>query len=545
MTSGVRRSSQQSARSHGSGLATDPPPRPASRLKRLSDVAARRLSASRSFLSSPSRSGSPRREQAQNKLPRASARNSISSRASGSGSGSGSVRAPSSMETSAASSTTSHHAPVLRRKAGGLPVVVVSQRDYLASLVSLFSDRHARDHYSSLLNTPASTNTAITEPSRGSYEYDLRSVAIYRFSKSRRLYVGRPTMVSPPPEALLEFEMETLPLLERDLQGICGHLGQQGIRITYELRMSGHAGPTAETVSLAPTVWILYRSSSSAGTAVSVAELHQAAAEMFYLKRGPEIHEGGGRIEWSSDQRLINTEPEETSSIKLFDGGKLSIHIENRLEKSSICGAQCCMTIDEGPNQVQSLCRIGGLLKINGKYVLAVTTAHAMLDNCGIFRDSFNEPSETQSPKGKGVDRDSISAEARRVSHWQDVTRDAAVDFLGISMNSRGEMAINRAKPESATDFALLRLRKVPRGIRNKYTPPHSEEAVTITSTASESASSMDEGPVHILCGVSDVVDARLVWGSARFIVRGRNFRVRRLQTLRPLSEYRLAIVTL
>lgn len=527
MTSRSRPSSKQSSKLRKSNLPKDPPQPSASRFTRLSGVAARGLSIPRSLF--PSRSSSPRRDRNQNKLSRTSARNSISSRASRSD------RPPSSMRSSMASTPTSYMAPIAQNNVGELPVVGVSQRGYLASLVSLFSDGHVHDHYSSLLSTPVSTNTVVTEPSLGTYEYGLHSAAVYRFSKTRRLYVGRPSIVSPPPEALLEFEMETLPLMERDLQGICGHLGQQGIRITYELRMSGYASSTANTVSLAPTVWILYRSSSSAGTAVSVAELHQAVAEIFYLQQSLEIQEGGGRIELSSDQGHVNVGKEDP--IHLSDGGKLSVHIEDCQEKSSVCGARVCTTIEEGPRQIQSLCRIGGLLKINGKYILAISTAHAMLDNCGIFRDSFEPPESQLSWKGKAVDRDSIFFEANRVSKWHDITRDAAVDFLGISMNSRGEMAINRAKPENATDFALLRIKEMPGDVMNKYIPPRSEEAVTITSTASESAASMDEGPIYILCGGSDIVDAQLVWGSACFIVRGRNFRVRRIQTARPLSE--------
>lgn len=431
---------------------------------------------------------------------------------------------------------------------GELPVFGVSQRGYLASLVSLFSDGNLHDHTSSLINTPVSANTAITDPSIGApslgpCEYEINSPAVYRFSKARRLYVGWPSIVHPPPEALLEFEMETLPLLERDLQGVSGHLGQQGIRITYELRMSGYASPTADTVTLAPTVWILYRSYSTVGNKVSVAELHQAVSEIFYLQRSLEIQEGGGRIELSSDRGLVKVKLDDKDSIKLSDGGKLSIHIEDCQEKYSVCGALCCVTIEEGSRAIQSLCRIGGLLKVNGKYILGVSTAHAMLDSSGIFRDSFDDSPESRLPQGEAVDRDLIASEVKRVSKWHNVTRDAAVDFLGISMNSRGEMAINRSKPENATDFALLRLRKMPGYVRNKYIPPRSDEAVSVTSTASASAASLDEGPVYILCGGGDVTDGQLVWGSACFIVRGRNFRVRRIQISRPLSKLYEAMI--
>lgn len=425
-----------------------------------------------------------------------------------------------------------------REPLGELPVFGVSQRAYLASLVSLFSNGNGRSNG----GTPLSANTPITDPSSGAslglYEYDIHSSAIYQYSKVRRLYVGWPGLVTPPPEALLEFEMETLPLLERDLQGISGYLGQQGIRITYELRMSGYASATAETVCLSPTVWILYRASSTVGAKVSVAELHQAVADIFYLQKGLEIQEGGGRIELTSDRGLIDVNVDEKESIQLSDGGKLSIHVEDCQEKYSVCGALCCVTVnDDNAKQVQSLCRIGGLLKVNGKYILGVSTAHAMLEGSGIFRDSFNEAAESRLPPGHAVDRDEIQSESRRVPTWHSVSRDAAVDFLGISMNSRGEMAINRSKPENATDFALLRLSKMPAYVRNKYIPPMTQEPVSIKSTASASAAAMDEGPVYIICGGGDVAEGQLVWGSACFIIRGRNFRVRRIQTTRPLSE--------
>lgn len=422
---------------------------------------------------------------------------------------------------------------------GELPVFGVSQRAYLASLVSLFSNGRGQSNFS----TPSSANTPITDPgsgapSLGPYEYDIHSSAIYQYSKVRRLYVGWPGIVNPPAEALLEFEMETLPLLERDLQGISGYLGQQGIRITYELRMSGYASATAETVSLSPTVWILYRAYSAVGTKASVAELHQAVANIFYLQKGLEIQEGGGRIELTSDRGLVDVKLGHKEGIKLSDGGRLAVHVEGCEDKYSVCGALCCVTIEEETKQVQSLCRIGGLLKINGKYILGVSTAHAMLDGSGIFRDSFDDDSITpRLPPGHAVDRDEILSESGRVSKWDNITRDAAVDFLGISMNSRGEMAINRSKPENATDFALLRLSKMPGYVRNKYIPPRTEDPVSITSTASASAAALDEGPVYIICGGGDVADGQLVWGSACFIVRGRNFRVRRIQTSRPLSE--------
>lgn len=422
----------------------------------------------------------------------------------------------------------------------------VSQRGYLASLVSLFSDGNGHDHGSSHLTTPVSSNTAITEPDAGHasgkkpgpYEYELTSSAVFRCNKGKRMYVGWPGIVHPPPEALLEFEMETLPLLERDLHSVAGYLGQQGVRLTYELRMSGYAKPSADTVSLTPTIWIQYRSSTPAGAKFSVAELHQAVASIFYLERGIEIHEGGGRNELSSDRLLVGVRRDEKDNITLSDGGTLSVHIEDSHDKFSVCGARCCVTIQDDEAQTQSLGRIGGLLKVNGKYILGVSTAHAMLDSSAIFQDSFDESPRERYPHGQAVDRDTIYGEVRNVAKWHNVTRDAAVDFLGISMNSRGEMAINRSKPENATDFSLLRLRKMPGSVRNKYIPPRSDKAVSITSIASASASALDEGPVYVLCGGNDVVDGQLVWGTACFIVRGRNFRARRIQTSRPLSEY-------
>ncbi|KAJ4388869.1 hypothetical protein N0V93_006330 [Gnomoniopsis smithogilvyi] len=498
------------------------------RLRNMSTATVRRLSRPLSLVSG--RSISPAPERTPNKLKKTSTPNSIASRTSRA------MRPPSSRRTSLLSRESSVSQDD-REPLGELPVFGVSQRAYLASLVSLFSNTNGR----STVGSPQSANTPITDPSSGAtslglYEYDIHSSAIYQYSKVRRLYVGWPGQITPPPEALLEFEMETLPLLERDLQGISGYLGQQGIRITYELRMSGYASATAETVFLSPTVWILYRASSTASTKVSVAELHQAVSDIFYLQKGLEIQEGGGRIELTSDRSLIDVELEEKESIELSDGGKLSIHIEDCQEKYSVCGALCCVTVENDGKQVQSLCRIGGLLKVNGKYILGVSTAHAMLEGSGIFRDSFNDSTESRLPPGQAVDRDEILSDSRRVSAWHSVSRDAAVDFLGISMNSRGEMAINRSKPENATDFALLRLSKMPAYVRNKYIPPFAQEPVSITSTASASAAAMDEGPVHIICGGGDVAEGQLVWGSACFIIRGRNFRVRRIQTTRPLS---------
>lgn len=505
----------------------------------MSHATVRRLSRPLSMVSgrsvspaSPAAAMAP--ERTPNRLKKTSTRNSVASRTSRA------ERPPSSRRTSLLSTAGSSVTRDEREPLGELPVFGVSQRAYLASLVSLFSSSTGPGR--GALDTPLSANTPVTDPSSGApslgpYEYDIHSSAIYQYSKVRRLYVGWPGLVPPPPEALLEFEMETLPLLERDLQGISGYLGQQGVRITYELRMSGYASATADAVALSPTVWILYRGSSPSGAKVSVAELHQAVADIFYLQKGLEIQEGGGRIELTSDRGLVPVGLEPREGIELSDGGRLSIHIEDSQEKYSVCGALCCVTIEDGPKQVQSLCRIGGLLKINGKYILGVSTAHAMLDGSGIFRDSFDESLEARLPPGHAVDRDEILSESGRIAKWHNVTRDAAVDFLGISMNSRGEMAINRSKPENATDFSLLRLSKMPGYVRNKYIPPRSEEPVSITSTASASAAAMDEGPVHIICGGGDVAEGQLVWGSACFIVRGRNFRVRRIQTSRPLSE--------
>lgn len=509
--------------------------RSSSRLKRMSDATVRRLSLPLSKMSTKS-SISDRR------VPRTAAtptRNSISSRASRSD-----RTAPSSRPTSGSRRSSDAAAPdTSGGSLGELPEVEVSQRAYFASLASLFSDGNARDNASNELVTPmSSAMTAMTSPSIGPaglglYEYELGSAAVYPFSKARGLYVGLPGLVTPPAEALFQFEMETLPLLERDLQGVSGHLGQQGIRITYELRMSGYASPAAETVTLLPRVWILYRSYTAVGTRVSVAELHRAVSEIFYLQRGLEIQEGGGRYELSSDQRLVDTKPDDRDSIKLSDGGALSIHVEDCHGKQSVCGALCCVTIEEGAAQTQSLCRVGGLVKINGKYILGVSTGHTMLDSSAVFRDSFDDAHESKLPQGKAVDRDVIMKGVARVSNWHNVTRDAAVDFLGVSMNSRGEMAINRSRPENATDFALLRMRKMPGDARNQYVPPGAEEAVSITSTASASSSSMDEGPVYILCGGGDVVPGQLVWGSACFTARGRQFRVRRVQLRSPLGK--------
>lgn len=446
-----------------------------------------------------------------------------------------------------------------------LPALGTSRGGYLRSLLSLFSDGHDNDGRSTQTATPVSEHTPMTDISPGPrslglYEYDLNSPVIYRFSKNHLLYIGWPDVVNPPPEALVEFETETLPMLEQDLQGICAHLSQQDIRITYELRMSGHANLTTGTVTLAPTVWILYRSYTLAGNVVTAAALNQVALGLDYLQTDIEIHEGGGRIEASSDRKLVDVDLDDDSSsnssnsnsnrkstnrdsIQLSNGAVLSVHVENCQEKDTACGALVCVTVQEDNkfHTQQSLCRLGGLLNINGKYVLGVTTAHAMLDSSGIFKDSFDggADADLRTPKGKAVDRDAIVLEAGEVEPggWQSATRDAAIDFLGISMNSRGDVALNRARPQNATDFAMLRLRDLPGDIRNRYVPPGSDEPVSIKSTASASSSALDEGPVYILGGAGRVSDAQLVWGSVCFIIRGRNFRVRRVQTSQPLGR--------
>ncbi|KAI3392831.1 hypothetical protein diail_5144 [Diaporthe ilicicola] len=432
-----------------------------------------------------------------------------------------------------------------------LPVVGMARGGYLRSLLSLFSDGHVHDNddTSTQTATPLSEHTPMTDLSSwprslGLYEYDLNSPVIYQFSKNHQLYVGWPDVVNPPAEALVEFETETLPLLQQDLQGICAHLSQQDIRITYELRMSGHANQTTGTVTLAPTVWILYRSYTLAGNVVTGAALNQVALGLDYLQTDIEIHEGGGRIEASSDRKLVDVDLEDKDNIQLSNGAVLSVHVESCQQKDTACGALCCVTVQDDGNAKkarQSLCRMGGLLKINDKYVLGVTTAHAMLDGSGIFKDSFDDPAADhglRTPKGKAVDRDAIVLEVSDVEPdaWHAVTRDAAIDFLGISMNSRGDVALNRARPQNATDFAMLRLRNLPGSIRNRYLPPGSDEPVNIRSTASASSSALDEGPVYILGGEGRVADAQLVWGSVCFIIRGRNFRVRRVQTSQPLG---------
>lgn len=449
---------------------------------------------------------------------------------------------------------------------GALPTFGISDRAYLASLVSLFSTSAHGDHpdSNSSYSPLSSALTALTAPSieegcnfttnpATPYEYDVHSPAVYAYAKEKRLYIGLPGLVHPPPEALLEFELETLPLLERDLGELSGHLGQRGVRLTYELRMSGSASllKAADTVTLAPTVWILYRSYSHAGLQSCQLELQRVASQLPYLQGRPfEVQEGGGRIELAGDRRLFDVEPVHIDDqIQLSGGGALSIHLQAGEDQAqTVCGALCSVTILEDDNrQMQSLCRLGGLLLVNGKYVLGVTTAHAMLDSSTIFKDSFDNLSEPRSLVGKAVDRDAISAEAAAAGHpddpsWQDVTRDAAVDFLGVSMNSRGEMAINRSRPENATDFALLRLRQSLAALRNQYTPPNAEKPIAITSPASAKAASLDEGPVYILCGGDQhqVVEGQLVWGSACFVVRKRNFHLRRIQTTRLLSKFRV-----
>ncbi|POS70986.1 hypothetical protein DHEL01_v210619 [Diaporthe helianthi] len=472
-----------------------------------------------------------------------------------------------------------------------LPVLGTARRGYLRSLLSLFLDGHDNDGRSICTQTatPVSAHTPMSDMcsscicprTLGMYEFDLNSPVVYRFSKHHQLYIGWPDVVNPPPEALVEFETETLPLLEQDLQEICAHLSQQDVRITYELRMSGHADLMTGTVTLAPTVWILYRSGTLAGNVVTAAALNQVVLELDYLQTDIEIHEGGGRIEASSDRKLVDVDlganddddddddaistissnnnyntNESTStnasnkdSIKLSNGAVLTVHVESCRDKDTACGALVCATVQaDKVHTHQSLCRLGGLLKINGKYVLGVTTAHGMLDGSGVLKGSFDNQNGVgvgdddlllHTPKGKAVDRDAIVLEAGDVEPgaWQPATRDAAIDFLGVSVNSRGDVAIKRAaRPHGATDFALLRLRGVSSDMRNRYVPPGSDGPVTIRSTASASSSALDEGPVYILGGAGRVADAQLVWGSVFFIVRGRDFRVRRVQTSQPLG---------
>ncbi|KAK2602905.1 hypothetical protein N8I77_009404 [Diaporthe amygdali] len=519
---------------NGSVDATEDPatiPRSESRLKRLSGATANRLSIPFSLFSFRSRTS----ESDGRKLSKSQNGRAKSSRPS-----------ESTTRTSTATATTAAQ-PDEQDAVGQLPTLPVlgtARGGYLRSLLSLFSDGHDHDGMSTQTATPVSENTPMTDLSSwprtlGLYEYDISSPVVYRFSKNHQLYVGWPDVVNPPPEALVEFEKETLPLLEQDLQGICAHLSQQDIRITYELRMSGHADPRTGTVTLTPTIWILYRSYTLAGNVVTAAALNQVALGLDYLQTDIEIHEGGGRIEVSSDRKLVDVDLDDKDNIQLSNGSILSVHVEDCLQKDTACGALCCVTVQEDNSKTQqSLCRLGGLLKINGKYVLGVTTAHAMLDSSGIFRDSFDDTADAdlRTPKGKAVDRDAIVLEAGDVENWQGATRDAAIDFLGISMNSRGDVALNRARPQNATDFAMLRLRNLPGSIRNRYVPPGSDEPVNINSTVSASSSALDEGPVYILCGPGRVADAQLVWGSVNFIIRGRNFRVRRVQTSQPLG---------
>lgn len=522
---------------NGSVDATDDPetiPRSESRLKRLSGATANRLSIPFSLFSFRSRTSDSDGQ----KLSRHQNGRAKSSRPS---------------ESTTRSSTATAAQPDKQDAVGQLPVLPVlgtSRGGYLRSLLSLFSDGHENDSTSTQTATPVSEHTPMTDISTwprslGLYEYDLNSPVIYRFSKNHQLYIGWPDVVNPPAEALVEFETETLPLLEQDLQGICAHLSQQDIRITYELRMSGHANQNTGTVTLAPTVWILYRSYTLAGNVVTAAALNQVALGLDYLQTDIEIHEGGGRIEASSDRKLVDVDLDDTKdNIQLSNGAILSVHVEDCQQKDTACGALVCVTVQEDKfGTQQSLCRLGGLLKVNGKYVLGVTTAHAMLDSSGIFKDSFDGAAargddDLRTPKGKAVDRDAIVLEVSDVEAWQGATRDAAIDFLGISMNSRGDVALNRSRPQNATDFAMLRLRDLPGSVRNRYVPPGSDEPVNINSTASASSSALDEGPVYILCGGGRVADAQLVWGSVCFITRARNFRVRRVQTSQPLGRY-------
>lgn len=517
--------------------ATDDPetiPRSESRLKRLSGATANRLSIPFSLFSFRSSRTSDSDGQKLSKQQNGRAKSSRPS------------------ESTTRSSTATAAQPDEQDAVGSLPVLPAlgtARGGYLRSLLSLFSDGHDNDGISTQTATPVSEQTPMTDispwpRSLGIYEYDLNSPVIYRFSKNHQLYIGWPDVVNPPAEALVEFETETLPLLEQDLQGICAHLSQQDIRITYELRMSGHANQTTGTVTLAPTVWILYRSYTLAGNVVTAAALNQVALGLDYLQTDIEIHEGGGRIEASSDRKLVDVDLDDAKdSIQLSNGAVLSVHVEDCQQKDTACGALVCVTVQEDKYRTQQgLCRMGGLLKVNGKYVLGVTTAHAMLDSSGIFKDSFDGAAagddDLRTPKGKAVDRDAIVLEVSDVEGWQAATRDAAIDFLGISMNSRGDVALNRSRPQNATDFAMLRLRDLPGSIRNRYVPPGSEEPVSIKSTASASSSALDEGPVYILCGAGRVADAQLVWGSVCFIIRGRNFRVRRVQTSQPLGRY-------
>lgn len=549
--------------------ATDDPgaiPRSESRLKRLSGATANRLSIPFSLFSFRSSRTS----------------DSDSKRISRQQNGRAKSSRPS--ESTTRSSTATAAQPDERDGVGQLPVLPAlgtARGGYLRSLLSLFSDGH-HDHddnddggASTQTATPVSAHTPMTDisppwpRSLGPYEYDLSSPVIYRFSKNHQLYVGWPDVVSPPAGALVEFETETLPLLEQDLRGICAHLSRQDVRITYELRMSGHADPKAGTVTLAPTVWILYRSCTLAGNVVTAAALNQVALGLDYLQTDVEIHEGGGRVEASSDRKLVDVDLGDGGNggagdgIQLPNGAVLSVHVEDYQQKDTACGALVCVTVQEdGPRTRQGLCRLGGLLKVNGRYVLGVTTAHAMLDSSGIFRDSFDgaigggaagiidDEDDLRTPRGKAVDRDAIVLEVSDVEAWQPATRDAAIDFLGISMNSRGDVALNRSRPQNATDFAMLRLRgggglpgsgsgsgsSAQQPPRNRYVPPGSDEPVVIRSTASASSSALDEGPVYVLCGRGRVADAQLVWGSVCFIIRGRNFRVRRVQTSQPLG---------
>lgn len=519
--------------------ATDDPetiPRSESRLKRLSGATANRLSIPFSLFSFRSSRTS---DSDGNKLSKHQNGRAKSSRPSESTTRSSTATAPQPDEQDAVGSL-----PVL-------PALGTARGGYLRSLLSLFSDGHDHDGTSTQTATPVSAHTPLTDitpwpRNLGLYEYELNSPVIYRFSKNHQLYIGWPDVVNPPAEALVEFEQETLPLLEQDLQGICAHLSQQDIRITYELRMSGHADQATGTVTLAPTVWILYRSYTLAGNVVTAAALNQVALGLDYLQTDIEIHEGGGRIEASSDRKLVDVDLDDTKdNIQLSNGAVLSVHVEDCQGKDTACGALVCVSVQEDKfHTQQSLCRLGGLLKVNGKYVLGVTTAHAMLDSSGIFKDSFDGGAsavddDLRTPKGKAVDRDAIVLEVSDVEAWRAATRDAAIDFLGISMNSRGDVALNRSRPQNATDFAMLRLRDLPLGsVRNRYVPPGSDEPVSIKSTASASSSALDEGPVHILCGGGRVADAQLVWGSVCFIIRGRNFRVRRVQTSQPLGRF-------
>jgi hypothetical protein len=392
---------------------------------------------------------------------------------------------------------------------------------------------------SSVVFSIASLTSTRTSVDADTIFLPISSPKMYLFCEKTSLYVGKLRELSLPLETEAEWRQDTWPRLLGDLRCVLQTLPARSRKKTViepELRLLGEPDETTGLVELHPTVLI------------------RCGCESYRIAIDKAVRDLGYLQSFSKGRVLVHRKaPTQASrSSVAIDLGSASCTPHNVddatdivelavSDTSSACGLRMRYTRHSIVTP-QSLCTIGGLIKIDDK-VYGLTTGHS-ITMLSEQEDVSNTESDSDSDAKSEIEIDMRSMISPSSTDLESGTGNVSSSLRWIRaqlgpfsyLNRRSHTATNHAYPLSqASDFALVEVGEHVRDFTNTYMP--SGQSYGPTRTIDTISTEEPAGPVSIVCSPTDVRSAHLLEGDHGYLDRCAFFATKKLQTVHPLGE--------